>query len=124
MSVTTEPKEGVDLNVVVVVGEVTSPLVVRTLNNGDIASSFDITMLTTEGRVSVPIALVGESDLVIVGAHVCVVGIVRRRFFRAGAGVTSRTEVLAEKVTRVKRKAQVRKYLERAIEDISLVLES
>ena len=124
MSVATETKDGVDLNVVVIVGEVTSPLVVRTLNNGDIASSFDITMSTAEGRVSVPIALAGESDLVVVGANMCVVGIVRRRFFRAGAGVTSRTEVLAEKVTLVRRKAQVRKYLEQAIDDISVVVES
>ena len=35
-----------DLNIVVLVGEVTSPLVSRTLANGEIASSFDMSTHT------------------------------------------------------------------------------
>lgn len=100
------------LNIVVLVGEVTSPLVSRTLSNGDVASSFDVSTITEEGRLSVPISLSGESDVVVVGAQVCIVGAVRRRFFRAGGSVTSRTEVVADSVIPVRRRAQVRKALE------------
>ena len=106
------------LNLVVLVGEVSSPLVTRTLANGDIASSFDIATLTEDGRLTVPISIIGESEVVMVGAHICIVGAVCRRFFRAGGSVTSRTEVLASSVISMRRKAQVRKALDHSIENL------
>lgn len=108
-----------DLNIVILIGEVSSPLISRTLANGDIASSFDLVTNTHEGRLSVPISLEGENDAVIVGAQFCVIGCARRRFFRAGGTVTSRTEVLASSVVPVRRKAQVRKALEGAVSNIT-----
>ena len=113
-----------DLNIVVLVGEVTSPLVSRTLANGEIASSFDMSTHTEEGRISVPVAIEGENATVVVGAQLCVVGVVRRRFFRAGSSVSSRTEVLAHSVSVMRRRAQVRKYLTAALDDITEVLDS
>jgi hypothetical protein len=113
-----------DLNIVVLVGEVTSPLVSRTLATGEIASSFDMSTQTDEGRISVPVAIHGENSTVVVGAQLCVVGVVRRRFFRAGTSVSSRTEVLAHSISVMRRRAQVRKNLTAALEDITEVLDS
>ena len=113
-----------DLNIVVLVGEVTSPLVSRTLATGEIASSFDMSTQTDEGRISVPIAIHGENSTIVVGAQLCVVGVVRRRFFRAGTSVSSRTEVLAHSVSVMRRRAQVRKNLAAALDDIPEVLDS
>jgi hypothetical protein len=113
-----------DLNIVVLVGEVTSPLVSRTLATGEIASSFDMSTQTDEGRISVPIAIHGENSTIVVGAQLCVVGVVRRRFFRAGTSVSSRTEVLAHSVSVMRRRAQVRKNLAAALDDITDLLDS
>jgi len=111
------------VNVVILVGEVTSPPVQRTLQTGEVVSSFDIATHVEEGRISVPIACAGECDSTHVGDNVCVVGIVRRRFFRSGAGVTSRTEVLAEHVISMRRRANVRKTVSRILENLSADLE-
>jgi hypothetical protein len=108
---------------VILIGEVTSPPVQRTLQTGEIVSSFDLATHVAEGRISVPIACAGESDTTHVGDNVCVVGIVRRRFFRSGAGVTSRTEVLADQVISMRRKANVRKAVSRLLENLSTDLE-
>jgi single-stranded DNA-binding protein len=106
------------LNTVILVGEITSPQVLRTLSNGNIASSFDLATATADGRLSVPVSMNGESDVAVVGALVCVLGSVRRRFFRAGGSVTSRTEVIATAVIPLRRKAQIRKALEGPIENL------
>lgn len=110
------------VNVVILVGEVTSPPVQRTLQTGEVVSSFDIATHLKEGRISVPIACAGECETTHVGDNVCVVGIVRRRFFRSGAGVTSRTEVLADQVISIRRRANVRKAVSRALEILSVDL--
>lgn len=111
------------VNVVILVGEVTSPPVQRTLQTGEVVSSFDLATHVEEGRISVPIACAGECDTTHVGDIVCVVGIVRRRFFRSGAGVTSRTEVLADHVISMRRRANVRKIVSRILENLSADLE-
>lgn len=116
--------ETAGINLVILVGEVTSPVVSRTLTSGDLASSFDIATVTESGRVSVPVSVVGECDIATVGAELCVVGYVRRRFFRSGAGVTSRTEVVAESVVPMRRRAQARKVASRALENLSEFLET
>ena len=117
MSVTTA-LDSDGFNTVVLVGEVTTPLVSRSLSNGSIASSFDVATHTDEGRLSVPVSIEGESDVVVVGSQVCILGAVRRRFFRAGGSVTSRTEVIARSVIPVRRKAQIRKALQETMENL------
>ena len=112
-----------NLNIVVLVGEITSPPVSRELPSGVVVSTFDIATVTTTGRVSVPVSLEGETDVAVVGAEVCVVGIIRRRFFRSGATVASRTEVVADAVIPVRRRAQVRKAVEKATNNLLAFLD-
>jgi hypothetical protein len=112
-----------NINIVVLVGEVTSPPVSRELPSGAVVSSFDIATVTSTGRVSVPVSLEGETEIAVVGAVVCVVGIVRRRFFRSGASVASRTEVVAQSVIPMRRRAQVRKAVGVATENLLAFLD-
>lgn len=112
-----------NINIVVLVGEVTSHPVSRELPSGSVVSTFDIATVTDAGRVSVPVSLEGETDIAIVGAEVCVVGIVRRRFFRAGSSVASRTEVVAEAVLPMRRRAQVRKAVQKATDNLLAFLD-
>ena len=112
-----------NINIVVLVGEVTSPPVSRELPSGAVVSTFDIATVTTSGRVSVPVSLEGETETAVVGAEVCIVGIVRRRFFRSGASVASRTEVVAQSVIPVRRRAQVRKAVGAATENLLAFLD-
>jgi hypothetical protein len=118
MSVATTNIDSLGTNIVILVGEVTSPLVSRTLTDGSISSSFDLATVTADGRLSVPVVMEGESAIVAVGAALCVVGVVRRRFFRTGTAVASRTEVLAQAVQPVSRRAQVRKSVTRALANL------
>jgi hypothetical protein len=112
-----------NINIVVLVGEVTSPPVSRELPSGAMVSTFDIATVTSSGRVSVPVSLEGETEIAVVGAQVCVVGLVRRRFFRSGASVASRTEVVAQSVIPMRRRAQVRKAVGVATENILAFLD-
>jgi len=112
-----------NINIVVLVGEVTSPPVSRELPSGAVVSTFDVATVTTSGRVSVPVSLEGETETAVVGAEVCIVGIVRRRFFRSGASVASRTEVVAQSVILVRRRAQVRKAVGAATENLLAFLD-
>ena len=112
-----------NINIVVLVGEVTSPPVSRELPSGAVVSSFDIATVTSTGRVSVTVSLEGETEIAVVGAEVCVVGIVRRRFFRSGASVASRTEVVAQSVIPMRRRAQVRKAVGVATENLLAFLD-
>ena len=116
--------ETAGINLVILVGEVTSPVVGRTLASGDTASTFDIATVTEVGRVSVPVSVIGECDIATVGAELCVVGYVRRRFFRSSSGVTSRTEVVAESVVPMRRRVQARKIAARALENLSEFLDT
>jgi hypothetical protein len=112
-----------NINIVVLVGEVTSPPVSRELPSGAVVSTFDIATVTRSGRVSVPVSLEGETEVAVVGAEVCVVGLVRRRFFRSGATVASRTEVVAQSVIPMRRRAQVRKAVGVATENLLAFLD-
>ena len=120
---TTAVDEIDNINIVVLVGEVTSPAVSRELPSGSVVSAFDISTVTDVGRVSVPVSVDGESDSVVVGAEICVVGIVRRRFFRSGSSVASRTEVVAHSVIPMRRRAQARKAVQKATDNLLAFLD-
>lgn len=111
-------------NRVVVVGEVSSPPVSRDLTDGTVVTTFDIVTTTDAGRVTVPVSVEGVPSVVEEGVAVCVVGFVRRRFFKAGASVASRTEVVANVIAPVRRKAQVRKAVESVVDDLSELLDA
>jgi hypothetical protein len=112
-----------NINIVILMGEVTSPPVSWELPSGSVVSTFDIATVTDSGRVSVPVSLEGETDIAVVGAEVCVVGLVRRRFFRSGSSVTSRTEVVADAVIPMRRRAQVRKAVGKATTNLLAFLD-
>lgn len=109
------------VNVVVLRGVVTSGPVERELPNGDVVTSLDVATQTVEGRLLVPVVAVDQTVSVDEGDEVVVLGQVRRRFFRAGSGVQSRTEVVAEKVIRASQVARVRKAVSDAAEAVSEV---
>jgi hypothetical protein len=52
------------------------------------------------------------------GEELVVVGRVRRRFFRAGAGTVSRTEVLASAVVPARRRAAATRAVARALAEV------
>ena len=120
------PKEEVSegLNRVVLVGEVTSSLVTRELSDESVVSTFDLLTDIEAGRATVPVSVEGVPSVVEGGAQVCVIGFVRRRFFRSGASVASRTEVVADVITPMRRKAQVRKAVQSVVEDLSSFLDA
>lgn len=109
------------VNVVVLRGVVTSGPVERELPNGDVVTSLDVATQTVEGRLLVPVVAVDQTVSVDEGDEVVVLGQVRRRFFRAGSGVQSRTEVVAGKVIRASQVARVRKAVSDAAEAVSEV---
>ena len=117
-------REARGLNHAVLVGEVTSELVTRDLADETTVSTFDLTTSTPQGRMSVPVSVEGVPSVVEVGAQVCVIGLVRRRFFRSGPSVASRTEVVAHVICPVRRRAQVRKAIDGVIEDLSGLLDA
>ena len=90
------------MNIVLLEGHLSSDPRRRDLPSGSALHAYEVS--TRDGRVtrSVPVVWVDPvrpprlSD----GDHVVVVGSIRRRFFRAGGAVASRTEVEAEVVAR------------------------
>ena len=57
---TTTSIDTIGVNMVILIGEVTSPPVQRTLQTGEVVSSFDMATHVDEGRISVPICMRGR----------------------------------------------------------------
>lgn len=110
-----------DFNLSLVIGEVTTEPVARELSNGDIVTSLDIATRSSHGRITVPVFIEGDGEGLEVGQRVLVCGVTRRRFFRSGGGVTSRTELLADAIVPVRRKTQVQRALQEAIANLKEV---
>jgi single-strand DNA-binding protein len=118
------------LNVVAIRGRLSRPAEERVLpSSGDRLVGLDLTV-RREGMTraeSVPVvwheAPASASNLA-EGDEVVVVGPVARRFFRAGGGTQSRTEVVARCVLPVTSKKKVETALNEAIEEITAVLPS
>ena len=89
-------------NLVVLRGTLSSDPRHRALPSGDELLSYEITTETADGRLSVPVAWFSPKrpPAVRAGDEVVAVGLVRRRFFRAGGATISRTEVVADVVAR------------------------
>lgn len=108
------------MNVAVISGQVLAKPNERRLGSGEFATAFDVVTEGVEGRHTVPVNWVTTvRTLVSEGDEVVVVGKVRRRFFQAGGNVQSRTELLADSVVAVRRKAAVRKAVEAAVRAIN-----
>ena len=102
-------------NLVVLRGTIGAEPQQRELPSGTVLCQFDVTTRDGAGTQNVPVAWfdppASAADLA-AGADVVVVGCVRRRFYRAGGSLQSRTEVVAEKVMPARRRADVRRALE------------
>jgi len=108
-------------NLVIVVGCLSRAPEVRPLPSGDVLVAYEVTVAGA-GRPSesVPVVWFGaEDDAPAVDAEagdtVTVVGRVRRRFFRAGGTTQSRTEVVADEITRPRGPARTRIVVERRL---------
>jgi len=116
-SALTEPSE-MSINVCVLIGEVVTEPVSTELSDGQEVTNCDVATYTDEGRTVVPVVLVNTTSIPSLGDHVCAVGFVRKRFFRSGPSVQSRTEVVVQKSVKVRQKAQVLRLLEKTADDL------
>ena len=107
-----------DTNVAVIVGEVITDPVSKTLANGDTVVNCDIAAVSDEGRHVVPLVLSGAVGSLSVGDRICAVGFMRKRFFQSPAGLQSRTELAVRKSARVRQKAQTQKIMNEAVQDL------
>ena len=106
-----------DTNVGIIVGTVARDSVTSESNDGTFLTSFDVVCRTEDGRTVVPVTV--ESDCsVSTGQTVAVTGRVHKRFFASGGGLSSRTDVRADRVTVVKRRDQVRRVVSAVIADL------
>ena len=105
-------------NVVVLIGRLARPAETRELPSGDRLVSSEVTVDRPGERAeTVPVVWVGapasagDHD---VDERMLVVGRVRRRFYRAGGGTQSRTEVVAEAVVNARHAKRAAAALQRA----------
>jgi single-strand DNA-binding protein len=108
------------MNIAIVQGLLTSPPRERTLASGDTLISYEIRSVEAdESKLTVPVSWISPSrpPAVDVGDEVVAIGVVRRRFFRAGGATQSRTEIAAELVARPGSK-RVRQAMRRAVEPV------
>lgn len=103
-----------DVNLVVIVGHAARDATVTESGDGTIFTSFDAVCRIDGTRAVVPVTLEGECA-VTAGARIAVLGRVNKRFFASGAGLASRTDVRADKVTVVKRRDQVSRVIAAAV---------
>ena len=105
-------------NVVVLVGRLARPVEERILPSGDRLAAIELTVPRPNERAeSVPVVWFDAPVSVLdreVDEELVVVGRVRRRFFRAGGGTQSRTEVVADAVVPVRQRKRAASALEAA----------
>ena len=108
------------MNLVVLQGVVRDDPVARSLSSGQQVVSFELGVRSADETLeSVPIVVFDSACAVAPDDEVVVIGRVRKRFFRAGGATQSRTEVVAARVVPARRRAQVTKVLDQAIEVLS-----
>lgn len=114
------------MNVVVLIGVLSSDPVIRQLPSGDQLCTLQ---LTTEvagqtSRTSVPVAVVGGDGPPrwTAGDRLVVVGTVHRRFFRGAAGTASSTEVQAISVLPQRATKRVARALDGVVDQLTSVV--
>lgn len=110
------------MNVVILIGTLSSPPVERTLPSGDRLVTYEVTTRTDAGTESVPVTWFeppASATAVGEGEEVVVTGRVRRRFFQAGGATQSRTEVVADKVVPLRQAKRARVATDTAIDALA-----
>ena len=105
-------------NVVVLTGVLSADPRPRSLPSGDRLIEFDVTTRGPTGVYNAPVAWLeptAVADRLVADSPVIVIGVVRRRFFRAAGVTQSRTEVLALRVVDASKPIAVR----RAMADVA-----
>ena len=109
------------MNIVLLQGVLSSEPREKELPSGDRLVSWEVTTLTGEQRLSVPVVWFGPPKTVgrvHEGDAVVIAGRVRRRYWQGGSGgVASSTEVVADQWARADRPAAVAKIVDRLIVD-------
>ena len=107
-----------DRNLVILRGVLSRPPEWRTLPSGDALVAYEVTTRARDGAaLTVPVTCDradAPTDLE-TGAEVVVTGVVRRRYFRAGGGTQSRTEVVADVVVAARQSTRARRAVARAL---------
>jgi single-strand DNA-binding protein len=109
------------MNLVILRGILSSDPVKRELPSGSVLWTLEVTTrLPDESGVSVPVVCVDPRRPVThrEGDEVAVRGVVRRRFYRSGAGVQSRTEVVADRIASGRRVRDVTRLMNEASDDL------
>jgi single-strand DNA-binding protein len=109
--------EAVHVNVAVLRGVLSSAPRVRELPSGASLVHLEVTTRIDGGATSVPVVVSAPDAIVAAldaGDEVVVVGRVARRYFRAGGVTQSRTELVADRVTRASRRQAVERALNAA----------
>lgn len=109
-------------NVVVLQGRLSRPVSEKELPSGDRLATLELTVAGDQDEArpraeSVPLAWFGAPGWVVdldAGTELVVLGRVRRRFFRAGERLQSRTEVVVDRAAPLRRAARVRELIDRA----------
>ena len=108
------------MNLVVVQGRVRDDPTVRSLSSGQEATSFELAVRGADDALeSVPIVVFDSTFALAPDDDVVVIGRVRKRFFRVAGATQSRTEVVAARIVPARRRAQVTRMLDGAIEVLS-----
>jgi single-strand DNA-binding protein len=108
-------------NLAIVRGRVARPPVVREGAVGDVLVAWDLAVAGVDGGArseTVPVVWAvsaSRSDAVGEGDELLVVGRVRRRFFRSGGVIQSRTEVVADQVIPARQRAKVSRAIGEAV---------
>lgn len=109
------------MNIVLLEGMLSRPATTRELPSGSVLCTLELTTRGTDGAAtSVPVSWFDPPTTPSwdAGTDLVVFGTVRRRFFRAGGGTQSRTEVVAEQVVAAderRRAGRVRELARRAL---------
>jgi single-strand DNA-binding protein len=108
------------MNVVLIEGRLSSDPRQRGLPSGSVLHSYEVSTSDGGATRSVPVVWVDPArpPRLVAGDRVVVVGSVRRRFFRAGGAVASRTEVEAGTVARAG-SARARRAVVGALSDLA-----
>jgi single-strand DNA-binding protein len=107
------------VNIVVVQGLVRDEPVASSLSSGQQAVSFELAVRNTDDVLEpVPVVSYVTIPALAIDDEVVVVGRVRKRFYRAGGATQSRTEVVATRVVPARRRAQVAKAIDEAVDSL------
>jgi len=104
------------MNLAIVRGYLTRDPELRELPSGTCVANYDVSVRDVSPAESVPVAWHDPPPTwaaMEAGDEVVVTGRIRRRFFRAGNGTASRTELIADRVVPARHAKRVRALLEK-----------